>query len=238
MSRKLIRRAILYARFSPRKNADECDSVDRQLVIMREFCEEKDIEVMGEFSDEALSGADCDRPGLWDSVAALKRGWILLVRDYQRLARDATLAMVIESKIKDRGCSLMATENGDLIHRDEDPTTKMMRTIMHAFAEFDRSVRNARTRAGMLRNQRNGRRQSAQTPYGWRTDPDSEPNEYGNPSGMLPVDAEQRGIERMRELHADGNSYRAICKTLALEGYPPRGKEWHPGSVRRIIKRR
>jgi DNA invertase Pin-like site-specific DNA recombinase len=231
-------RAILYARFSPRKNSQDCDSIDRQLVVMREYCDEHGIEVMGEFSDEALSGADYDRPGLWDSVAALKRGWILIVRDYQRLARDATLAMVIEQKIKQRGCSLMATENGDLVTRDEDPSTKMMRTIMHAFAEFDRAVRNARTRAGMLRNQRNGRRQSSIPPYGWRSDADSELNEYGRPSGMLHDAAEQVAIDRMRELREAGASYRSICETLKTEGHPPRANEWHPATVLRILKRK
>ena len=234
----MTKRAILYARFSPRKNADECDSVDRQLTALREYCDEKGIEVMAEYSDEALSGADYDRPGLWDAVAGLKRGWILLCRDYQRLARDTTLAMVIEQKIKARGCSLMSMENGDLVDRHEDPSMKMMRTIMHAFAEFDRAVRNARTRAGMLRNQRNGRRQSAVVPYGWRSDPDSDLNEYGRPSGMLHDHAEQRAIERMCELRESGQSYRQICETLTTEGHPPRGGGWHPGSVQRILKRR
>jgi len=231
------KRAISYARKSPSRNADESESVPRQLQGIREYAASHDIEIMDEFSDQALSGADHDRPGLWDAVAALKRGWILIVRDYQRLARDTTLAMIIEQKIKQRGCKLMATENGDLIDRDEDPSMKMLRTIMHAYAEFDRAVRNARTRAGMLRNQRNGRRQSAECPYGWTTDPDSELNEYDRPSGMQPVESEQRAIERMQTLREAGDSYRKICSTLTVEGYPPRGANWHPASVRRILNR-
>ena len=231
------KRAISYARKSPSRNADESESVPRQLQGIREYAASHDIEIMDEFSDQALSGADHDRPGLWDAVAALKRGWILIVRDYQRLARDTTLAMIIEQKIKQRGCKLMATENGDLIDRDEDPSMKMLRTIMHAYAEFDRAVRNARTRAGMLRNQRNGRRQSAECPYGWTTDPDSELNEYDRPSGMQPVESEQRAIERMQTLREAGDSYRKICETLTVEGYPPRGANWHPASVRRILNR-
>ena len=231
------KRAISYARKSPSRNADESESVPRQLQGIREYAASHDIEIMDEFSDQALSGADHDRPGLWDAVAALKRGWILIVRDYQRLARDTTLAMIIEQKIKQRGCKLMATENGDLIDRDEDPSMKMLRTIMHAYAEFDRAVRNARTRAGMLRNQRNGRRQSAECPYGWTTDPDSELNEYDRPSGMQPVESEQRAIARMQTLREAGDSYRKICSILTVEGYPPRGANWHPASVRRILNR-
>jgi len=237
MSRKLIRRAILYARFSPRPNAEECESVARQLEDLREYCRANGIEVMGEFSDEALSGADHDRPGLWDAVAALKKGWTFLVRNIDRLARDTLLAMVIEDKITRKKCSILSTENGDSIDRDEDPTTKFTRTILHAVAELDRSIRNSRTRAGMLRNQRGGRRQSAETPYGWRSDPDSDLNENGNPSGMKIVQAEQHAIERMRELREAGESYRSICRTLTTEGHPPRGSRWHPATVQRILAR-
>lgn len=232
------RRAILYARFSPRKDADECDSVERQLTVLREYCAENDIEVMGEHSDEALSGADHDRPGLWDAVSELKRGWMLIVRNIDRLARDAMLAMVIEDKITRRGCTILATENGDSVSRDEDPTSKFTRTVLHAVAELDRAIRNARTKAGMLRNQRNGRRQSAKPPYGWKIDPDSEENEYGRPSGMLPDEAERQGIQRMRQLREEGASFRSICSTLTLEGYAPRGSTWHPATVQRILKRK
>jgi site-specific DNA recombinase len=238
MSQALITRAILYARFSPRKNASECDSVERQLTALREYCAEHGIEVMGEHSDEALSGADHDRPGLWDAVSDLKRGWVLIVRNIDRLARDAMLAMVIEDKITRRGCSILSTENGDSVGRDEDPTAKFTRTVLHAVAELDRQIRNARTKAGMLRNQRNGRRQSAVVPYGWTSDPDSELNEFGRPSGMVHDQAEQRAIERMRELRETGQSFRQICETLTVEGHPPRGAGWHPSSIQRILKRR
>ena len=237
MSQALIIRAILYARFSPRKNSAECDSVERQLTVLREYCADHGIEVMGEHSDEALSGADHDRPGLWDAVSDLKRGWILIVRNIDRLARDAMLAMVIEDKITRKGCTILSTENGDSVDRDEDPTAKFTRTVLHAVAELDRQIRNARTRAGMLRNQRNGRRQSAECPYGWTTAPDSELNEYDRPSGMQPVESEQRAIERMQTLREAGDSYRKICETLTVEGYPPRGANWHPASVRRILNR-
>ena len=54
-------RARLYARFSPRPDADECDSIERQFEEMRQECARLNIEVAGEYQDAALSGADEQR---------------------------------------------------------------------------------------------------------------------------------------------------------------------------------
>ena len=51
---------ILYARFSPRRNAGECESIDTQLEALRAHATAQGYTVAGEFRDEAMSGADAD----------------------------------------------------------------------------------------------------------------------------------------------------------------------------------
>ena len=51
------RRAIIYSRFSPRKNSDACESIESQLDFCRRWCGENNVEIAGEFADRALSGA-------------------------------------------------------------------------------------------------------------------------------------------------------------------------------------
>jgi len=51
------RRGILYARFSPRRNEDECESIEAQFDFFRKYCSENNVEIVGEFADRALSGA-------------------------------------------------------------------------------------------------------------------------------------------------------------------------------------
>jgi len=57
--------AVLYARFSPRPNAEECDSAKKQLERCRPYSEGRGYTVIAEHKDEDLSGARADnRPGL------------------------------------------------------------------------------------------------------------------------------------------------------------------------------
>lgn len=52
------------------------------------------------------------------------------------------------------------------------------------------------------------------------------------------LEKEQAAIARMIDLRKQGLSYRAIAQRLKEEGLTPkRGKEWHPESVRRVLRR-
>ncbi len=44
-----MKRAILYARYSPRPDADKCLSNERQIERCREFCERKSYDIAGEY---------------------------------------------------------------------------------------------------------------------------------------------------------------------------------------------
>ena len=57
--------AILYARVSTKKQADEGFSLRQQLEALREYCEANDLEVVGEF-EESFSGESLVRPALDD----------------------------------------------------------------------------------------------------------------------------------------------------------------------------
>ena len=50
------KKAIVYSRFSPRKNSDSCESIESQLDFCRRWCAENNVEIVGEFADRALSG--------------------------------------------------------------------------------------------------------------------------------------------------------------------------------------
>src|SRR6478609_6398553 len=100
-------KAILYARFSPRPSAKECESCERQFEDMEAFCAKHGWEIVDRFHDKAVSGADQyevtahrkdgqaeltvafeEREGLGEAFDALKSGYILLVRAQDRLSRD------------------------------------------------------------------------------------------------------------------------------------------------------
>lgn len=198
---------ILYARFSPRPNSAECESVSKQLSEMREYCAKRKFTIIAEFSDEAMSGSDADRPGLWDAIYSLKRDYLLLVRSWDRLARDSYLAEIIQMQVQKKGCTILSITQEST--SQNNPESKLVRTILLAIAEYQRQIIRARTRAAMLRMQKEGRRMCAAhlLPYGRMIDPN-------NPALMLDNPDEQAIINRIVEWRRDGFSLRSIVDAL------------------------
>jgi hypothetical protein len=75
-----------------------------------------------------------------------------------------------------------------------------------------------------------GERISGHAPFGW---------DFGSDGRLVENFAEQEGIARMRELHADGSSYRGTATRLEAEGIlPKRGRHWAHTTVKSILSRK
>jgi site-specific DNA recombinase len=202
-------KAIIYARFSPRPNAAESESIETQLDYCRAHCQAQGLEIAGEFEDRALSGDDEDRPGLWAAVDALRRGYILLVYRLDRLARSVYLSEFIRREVKE----------------------VFVRQVLQAEHEYAKKVAAARTKYAMLRHQAAGRRMGSGCPYGWKRDPK-------NPPMMVRDEEEQAVIRRIVELRKEGKTLRGIKDILDSEGVLLRGRKgWNHMLVANIVKR-
>lgn len=225
------KQAVLYARFSPRPNAAECESCERQLEDLRAWCFNNNYQIVSEHRDEALSGGDdfTDRPGMFDAAAACKRGMTFLVRSFDRMFRDARKALMFCAMMESKGVNVVsATEpaaNGT------DPIAEMIRTIMLAVAEYQRAMIRARTKVRMLQYQAGGRRMSKQAPWGWRVDP-------ANPARIIEDDAEMAVARDIVRMKGEGASLRDIAAWLEQQGVDRRGKKtWDHVLVNRIYQR-
>ena len=228
-------KSIIYTRFSPRRNADESESIETQLEYCRSYCARKKYEIAAEYEDRALSGSDEDRPGLWHAVEALKRGYVLVVYRLDRLARDVYLSELLQREAQKKGARIEAVEGGANGHT---PEQQMIRQVLQAFGEYERKVTAARTRAAMLKYQKDGRRMSAKPPYGLMVDPDSPRHgKSGKPTELIECPEEQTVIGRIRELWSDGNSLREIARVLTDEGITSRkGTPLRHQQVARILR--
>jgi len=219
---------IIYARFSPRRNHEQCESIETQLELCREYCKRSGHEIVGEFEDRVLSGGEEDRPGLWNAVEALSRGYILIVYRLDRLARSVYLSYLIEQAVKKHGAKIISI-SGEGTWQDS-PEDELVRHILQALAEYERKVTAARTKVSMLRHQAAGRRMSDRTPYGWLRNPD-------NHTRLVADTAEQANIEYILSLHTKGYGLRQICRKLQTEQILCRNNKWHHGTIKRIIQR-
>jgi len=235
------RLGVIYARFSPRRNVDECESIEAQMDFCRKWCGENNIDIVGEFADKALSGGDEDRPELWAAISALEPGYVLVVYRLDRLARSVYLSDIIERSIHAKKATFLSTGGeGTWSDSDED---FLVRKILQALAEYERKVISARTRAAMLRHQANGRLMGSIPQYGWKLDPE-------NPKRVIKNPQERIIINQIKRLHSTGLSLRKMAAKLHELGYEPRkvkktfrGKpvwvkgKWQAGTLHVILKR-
>jgi DNA invertase Pin-like site-specific DNA recombinase len=223
-------KCVIYARFSPRPNQDECDSCDYQLAELRSYAAARGWEIVAEFRDDAVSGkTDYEsRPGLFDAAQACKRGYVLLVHRIDRLFRDlqhglAFRAMLVHKKIKLQS-----------IHEDaacvDSPEGRMMLSLFLIFAQYQRELTSARTRSKMLMYQAQGRRMSRLPPYGSRLDPYDKKR-------LVPEVGEQQNLEMLKQLRAQGLSPNKIADMMNARHIPCRAaKQWTHTQVRRIFR--
>lgn len=231
-------KVVIYARFSPRPDSDQCDSCDKQISYLRDFCERRTWFPAGErtFQDDNLSGGDWDRVGIFEAIRACKRGWVLLVYNWERLGRDTLFNLLVANKLRRAGVVLYSATEGPF-EDDTDPNRLLMATIISAFAEFQRRTSATRTSVQMKRHVKNGRMMGSVPPIGFELDPDSPPHpESGRPSRMRPCPEEQRQVERLKHCFELGWSFRKIARYMNAQDRPIRGKAWYHHTVRRALE--
>jgi DNA invertase Pin-like site-specific DNA recombinase len=233
--------AIIYTRFSPRSNAEQCTSCEQQEAHCRDYAAKNGLEVVGVFTDKERSGADENRPGLWACVDALKAGMVLLAMKPDRLARDVYLSELIKREVAKRKARIIYSGsdcNGDT------PDQVMIRQILQVFAEYERKLIGIRTSLAMKRHMAEGRRMSKQLPYGYMEDPDApvEPHRKDPEGGthrhrVVPCPEEEETIEEIARLWRGGLGYRAIGRALTSGGRDFRGGAWHHKTIKTLLER-
>jgi len=219
-------RIIGYVRVS---TEDQKLGPEAQAEAIRSWCERHDAELVAMFSDLGVSGGAPleKRVELLKAIDALKEHNAdgLLVAKRDRIARDVMIAAMIERLVERAGAKVISadgTGNGDT------PEAQLMRNMISAFADYERALIRARTKAALAVKKSRGER-TGQIPYGFRLAVDGV---------SLKADLdEQAVIEDVMELRAKGLTYKMISEELERRGIPARGEKWHITSVRRIVVR-
>src|SRR6185436_7180567 len=168
-----------------------------------------------------------ERPVLLDAVAALKRGDVLLVAKRDRLGRDVIAVAMIERLISKRGARVVsaAGEGTD----SSDPAALLMRRLIDSFAEYEKLLIGARTRAALAAKRRRGERVSGIIPFGYRLADDQRT--------LLPHEDEQQTLVSIRKLREGGASLRTVADELNRSGVLTRsGSAWRFEYVRNLLR--
>jgi len=206
------------------------DGFPRQRESINNYCLQNEIEIEREFVEMGISGTKdaFDREALTEMFVALKANGVrlVLVETATRLARDLMISEILLGEFRKIGVKVISTEDDtDLTVEDNDPTKKLVRQILGAVSEWDKSIvvqklRVARMRIKVAKGKCEGRKAYGNTPE------------------------EQSIIAQMKALKKVGYTMAEIASRLNTQGIKPRtpsreGKTtiWHPTTVQRILAR-
>lgn len=203
---------------------------EAQRECLTRWCAANDVKLVGVHEDLGISGgAELEkRPQLIAAIDAIGTTGAghLLVAKRDRLARDVVLAAMIE-RLVERHAARVVTADGT--GNGTTPEAALMRTIVDGFAQYERAVIRARTKAALQVKRARGERAGG-VPFGYAVSADG--------IALEPDDDEQRALATIAELRTSGRSIRAIAEELNRRDIPARGARWHRTSIERILRRR
>jgi DNA invertase Pin-like site-specific DNA recombinase len=152
---KKLTKAVAYLRTSSAGNVGpDKDSDKRQRAAIDTYARAASVEIVGEYYDAAVSGADPvgERPGFAAMLEALLANGArtIVVESPDRFARDLMVQLAGHDMLKARGIVLIAASAPT--HFTEDtPTAVLVRQVLGAIAEFDKTTLVAKLAAARRR---------------------------------------------------------------------------------------
>ena len=217
-------RVLGYTRVSTQEQAESGSSLASQRRQLEDLAKSKGWPSPKFFSDDGVSGADAERPGLKRILLEVRPGDMVAVSALDRLARSLKLLLIILDDISERGAWFRS------IRDDFDTSTAMGRFGLHmmgAVAELERGLIISRTQDGR-RQKTNEGKATFKPMLGYRRADD----------GRLEIDPGTVGVVRFIYDLADAERLgdQAIQQRLSGRFAAPRGGAiWSPSTVGRIL---
>lgn len=206
------------------------DGPERQREAIASFCAAHKLRLDPAIYEEAITGVSsaADRPQFSRMLARIdeirnaggEADGIVLERA-DRLARDLIEGELIFRECRARGIKVFATDRGliDLAFDDGDATLKLIRQVIGAVAEFEKSALVKKLRIARDRIRKEKGRCEGRKPYGTRL-------------GETPC------LRLIKELSGGGMSGGRIAHELNTVGFRTRkGNHWSRQAVEHIVKK-
>lgn len=216
-------KAVAYLRVS---TDDQHLGVTAQLSAIQRYASGRGIEIVSVQEDHGVSGgAPLDKcPGLLSALRELAAhgAGTLLVAKRDRLARDVVKAAMVE-QLASRAGAVVVSAAGE--GEGTDPASMLMKNLVDAFAQYERALIGARTKAALAVKKSKGQRVGG-IPWG-----------YDAKDGQLVSNDEERQlIERCRTMKNAGMKLREIAAELNEQGVQLRGKPLYEVKIHRLLR--
>lgn len=222
------RKAISYCRTSSAANVGpEKHSETRQLDAIRAYARRAGIEIVADFRDPAVSGADPieARPGFMALLDFIESDGVrvVVVEDASRFARQLIVQEAGILALVERGVRVVTAAGDDLTVTD-DPFKVAMRQIAGVFAQLEKARVVAKLRAARDRKRATGVKVEGQKSLAER-------------DGGLALVGEAKRLHRRSPKTGERRSLREIGDELQRLGYRSKSERpFSPSVVKRLIE--
>lgn len=180
-----------------------------------------------EYFEQGISGTveAFDRPAFVEAMGYIDRNpgeYCMIVERMDRLARDLMVQELLLSECRKRGIKVYAADQGlvDVANDEGNPTQTLVRQIMGAIAQWEKSVIVMKLRGARERKKRETGRCEGPKPYG-------------------DFPGEKQILEYAVQLKTLGHPFSHIAGSLNLSGYKTRtGKPWNKARVAHLFQNR
>jgi DNA invertase Pin-like site-specific DNA recombinase len=223
-------RVIGYIRVSSKGQMDG-DGPQRQLDAIQKFNQAHNLSMGQYIMEDGVSGTveAMNRDGFADMIVMIEREsttmhpiQAVVVERMDRLARDLMVSEILLTELRKRGIKVFATDQGaliDIANDEGDPTRKLIRQIIAALAEWEKSQLVLKLRVARNRKKAMSGRCEGSRPYG----------QTGNERQDL---IEQKVLEMVRAWKKAGYSLSEIAALLNEGGFKNRrGTPWNKKNV-------
>lgn len=215
-------RTLIYARVSTEDQLEKF-GLPSQLRACRELAGKSGWTVIEEITDEGVSGAVLDRPGLSRLRQRVQAGDadLVLMLDVDRLSRELAHLLILKPEIERKARLEFVTARFE-----DSPSGRLFFGIRGVIGQYERELTRERTMRGKRERALEGRLLGGRVAYGYRYEA----------GALSPDEAQAPVVRQIFDWYAKGLSMRAITQQLRTCGAPTwAGRQWGHSSVRRIL---
>lgn len=179
----------------------------------------------GVYKDTLSGSTPFDKRAGWvELMGIVTNGDNIIIHRLDRLTRSTLNYLVAEQELKKIGVSLIFVEG---VSNEDTAEAQLMRTMLSAMAEFERSMIRTRIKQTKAYQKQKGKFLGGKVPYGYKV--------IGNK--LIKDPEEQKVIQHMIRLRDDGLSYSRVSKKLLELNYTTRkGTKFANVQIQRVIK--
>ena len=207
-------RVLAYTRVSTEEQLRHGSGLEIQKEQITEYCRKNGLELIDIFSDEATSGSKENRAGLNKLLRYSRENKVssVIIQKLDRLSRDTMYGLWVQKELAKVDVELISIKEEHV--SGNDPVQNLMRTIIFAFAEFEKDQISGRLLSGR-RNKAESKKEKASgnCPIGYKY----QYTDNNNPVVVVDVDRAEI-VKEMYKLYMHGSSIQQIANILNDKG--------------------